>query len=97
MTIDTTTKDVRALARQLAEMDPRTDPKVTSFPSGALLLDVNVRGRAYVFEYFPSLQGFGVSSLDSAVFGWEGVDVQFNDFESAKSYLIDLLSRPANS
>lgn len=85
-------EQARALARQIAEMDPQTDPKITSFPSGALMLDVNVRGRKYVLEYFPSLHGFGVSSVDSATFGWEGVDEQFKDFDGAKRYLIGLVS-----
>jgi hypothetical protein len=88
-------EDVRALTEQLAEIDPQTDPKVTSFPSGALMLDINVRGRKYVFEYVPSLNGFGVSSVDSATFGWEGVDVQFEDFDSAKSYLLGLVTGSA--
>jgi hypothetical protein len=85
-------EEVSVLAKELAAVDPQTDPKITSFPSGALLLDVNVRGHKYVFEYVPSLKGFGVSRLDSATFGWEGVERQFDDFEGAKNYLMGLVN-----
>jgi hypothetical protein len=83
---------VDLLAKQLLELDARTDPKITSFPSGAFMLDVNIQGRRYVFEYIHSMRGFGVSSAESATFGWEGVEVPFDDFDSAKNYLLDLIT-----
>ncbi|MFC4312411.1 hypothetical protein ACFPN2_25230 [Steroidobacter flavus] len=90
-------ENANALARQLAEIDARTDPKVTSFPSGAFILDVTIGGGRYAFEYLPSKNGFGVSRIDSATFGWEGFESSFEDFDSAKKYILNLLtaaSRP---
>jgi hypothetical protein len=84
-------EEVQALVRQIVEIDPGADPKITAFPSGAIMLDFNARGRKYVFEYLPSQGGFGISRLESATFGWEGVDVSFEDFASAKHYLIGLI------
>jgi len=72
---------------------PSSNPKLTAFPSGAAMLDVNVGNVPYVMAYFPTLHSFGVSNVDKAVFGWEGFDYPFEDFAAAKEFLLSLLER----
>ena len=80
-----------ALCSQMANDFPASRPKLTTFPSGAALLDFKVGFESYTFEFLPSLQSFGLSKTDNAVYGWEGVEHPFKDFHTAKSFIWDLL------
>jgi len=79
---------------QLSREHPSTEPKITMFPSGAAMLDIKVGPETYVMEYLPSFHAFGVSRMSTAVFGWEGFENSFDDFEKAKELVMTLLSHP---
>ncbi len=70
---------------------PASKPELTNFPSGAFMLDITVGPEIFVFEYLPSVGGYGVSRVSTATFGWEGFENVFEDFESAKAFILDLL------
>jgi hypothetical protein len=81
------------LCEQIKRDYPSSSPKLTSFPSGASMLDVKIGSKAYVMGYFPSIGSYGVSNVDKAIFGWEGFDYPFENFEKAKEFLISLLNK----
>jgi len=64
------------LLRQLRSRVPELVYELHTFPSGAFMVEIDVRGKAYVVEFLPGM-GLGVSNRDRAVFGWEGVDTAF--------------------
>ena len=66
-------------------------PKLTSFPSGAAMLDVKVGAETYVLEYHPNVEGVGISKMSTATYGWEGYEHCFDAFELAKAFLVQLL------
>ncbi len=37
-------------------------------------------------------RGYGVSRRSTAVYGWEGVEHAFDNFEDAKKYLLNVLA-----
>jgi hypothetical protein len=82
---------VEQLCEQIKTNFPWSRPRLTSFPSGAAMLDVKIGAETYVLEYLPSLGAFGVSRMSTAVFGWEGFEQSFDDFESAKEFVLSLL------
>ena len=76
----------KALTERLRLRFPVINPRLTAFPSGAFMVDINLDGNSYVVEYLPSIGVLGLSRLDTAVFGWEG-------FDEALSTEIDLQAR----
>jgi hypothetical protein len=84
------------LIRQLSELIrreyPTSEAKFESFASGAAMLDVKVGAETWVLEFLPSLNAVGVSKLNTATFGWEGFEHHFQDFGSAKEFLLQMLS-----
>jgi hypothetical protein len=87
--------EVTQLAEQIGRSYPSSDPKLTTFPSGAVMLDVKIGPEIYVMEYLPSIGGIGISRMSTATFGWEGFENAFDTFEEAKSFLLHLLSESA--
>lgn len=62
---------------------PHHAPKLTTFPTGAFIIDVPIGGEVHVVESL-SESGFGVSRQSTAVFGWEGVENAFATFEQVE-------------
>jgi hypothetical protein len=83
-----------AFRDRLTREYPSTEPKLTAFPSGAMMLDIKVGAETYVMEYLPSFNAFGVSRMSTAVFGWEGFENAFDDFGKAKEFVMALLDTP---
>ena len=82
--------DVYQFAKALRGRDGvRAD--VTTFPSGAVWLDVFLGERLFVLAYLPSYQSFGVDEVrpDDGI----GTDFRFGfaDFASAQRKITDLL------
>ncbi len=78
---------------RLSSRFPESNPKLTPFPSGAFMIDLEIQKEALVIEYLPSFGKFGVSKLSTAVFGWEGVENAFDTADEVEAYLGDL-SKP---
>jgi hypothetical protein len=89
------TASPEAFCDRVGAMFPASHPKATSFPSGAFMIDVTVGEEVHVIEYLPNL-GFGVSRRDTAGFGWEGVENQFESLAAAESYVVKLLQNGPN-
>ena len=85
--------EIQQLGEQVKRDYPSSNPKFTPFPSGAAMLDVEIGPETYVMEYLPSLRAVGISRISTATFGWEGFEHPFNDFESAKAFLLSLLQK----
>jgi hypothetical protein len=68
------------------EQHPAMSPKLTTFPSGAFMIDVNIDGEAQVLEFVPG-RGFGISRKKTAMFGSEGVEHEFATFDEAEAYI----------
>lgn len=84
---------IHELGEQIKRDYPASNPKFTSFPSGAARLDVRIGSETYVMEYLPSLNAVGVSRMSTATFGWEGFEHSFDNFQSAKDFLASLLQK----
>lgn len=87
--------EITQLAEQIGRNFPSSEPKLTTFPSGAAMLDVTIGPEIYVMEYLPSVGGIGVSRMSTATFGWEGYENAFDTFEEAKSFLLQMLNESA--
>ena len=86
-------KKIESFIELLKRDYPRSNPVLETFPSGAAMLNLNVGMITYVMEYLPSQKGFGVSRMDTATFGWEGVEASFDTFDDTAKYLLGLLKR----
>jgi len=71
---------------------PANASKLTLFPSGSAMLDVEIGAETYVAEFMKSLgDGVGISKLSTATYGWEGCESVFASFDEAKVHLLSLL------
>ena len=71
---------------------PEGDPKLELLPSGAVTMNLMVGATEYAIQYLPSFGGcVGIANVDKAVFGWEGYDHPFDDFDGARDFLLSLL------
>src|SRR4051812_39980016 len=78
------------LTRQIARL-PGTRAELTTFPSGAAMLDVWRGGRLFVLAYTPSWKGFGVDEAHDDEGLLEKYDFFSEDFHSAAVHLWDLV------
>jgi hypothetical protein len=58
----------KELSDRLLKEFPESRPRLTEFPSGGFMIDVQIYGVPYVAEY-------------EATFGWEGVEQSFSSIE----------------
>ena len=82
---------VNALAREIEAGFPGSTTEVTTFPSGAVNLDVRRGDRALVMAYIPSQDWYGVDELSPD----DGLDTSYRygaaDFAGARDALLRLL------
>jgi hypothetical protein len=69
---------------------PQADPKLTEFPSGAMMLDITIRGVRYCAEYLPSHNKYALSKTDGTSPFWEGVEQVFSSAEELKISVMEL-------
>jgi hypothetical protein len=84
-------EDVARLAEEVRQGSADARTEITTFPSGAASLDIRVGGRAFVLDYFPSYDMFGVDELTGDGGFNSGYRFGLKDFESAKAKLLNLL------
>ncbi len=90
--------EMRELARRIAGL-PGTRTEVTTFPSGAAILDVWREGRLFVMAHTPTWKGFGVGEvLDDEGF-LEKYDFFSEDFTAAAEHLWKIVqaAQPADA
>ena len=91
-------EDVGRLAEALRQGSADIQTEITTFPSGAVSLDVRGGGRAFVLDYFPSYEMFGVDELTGDEAFNSGYRFGFKDFSSARAKLLTLIEEaPAPS
>jgi hypothetical protein len=83
--------DVARLAEDVRQGSADIDTEIDTFPSGAVCLRIRVGGRAFVLDYFPSYDMFGVDELTGDGGFNSGYRFGFKDFESARAKLLNLL------
>ena len=77
------------LTSRLARELPGCQPRLDTLSNGAFLIDIHVKGQAFVIEYFPR-QRLGLSRLRASGFGWEGVDSEFVSEEDLLRHIASL-------
>jgi hypothetical protein len=81
---------IKELAKDIGKSFPEATTELTSFASGAVMLDVRLRGRVIVMAYSPA-SGFGVDELKDG----EGFDTGYRfisgDLDSAAAELRRLI------
>ena len=82
---------VARLAEEVRQGSADVNTEITTFPSGAVSLRIRVGGRAFVLDYFPSYDMFGVDELTGDGGFNSGYRFGLKDFESAKAKLLNLL------
>jgi hypothetical protein len=82
----------KELFAELQRDFPNNQSKLTLFPSGAVMLHVNIGVETYVMAWYSNV-GVGISRMSTATFGWEGYENPFDSFEEAKTYLFSLLKK----
>jgi len=83
--------EVARLEGEVRQSFSESETALTTFPSGAVSLTVRICGRAFVFDYFPSYEMFGVDELGDDDGFNTGYRFGFKDFESARAKLLSLL------
>lgn len=76
----------------IAARHPTLNPKITPFPSGAVILDVVINGVSYCAEFLPSFSAYGLSKSEDASPFWEGVEESFSTAETLETRIVELLS-----
>ena len=86
------------LARQLEAL-PGTRTELTTFPSGAAMLDVWREGRLFVMAYTPTWKGFGVDEVLDGQGLLEKYDFFSEDYAPAAEHLRKLVqnAQPASA
>ena len=87
------------LLSRLSSEFPDCEPRLVKFVSGSFLIDLKVRGKAYVIEYVVG-QGYGLSKQKGRVYGWQAVDEAYDTLAELESRVLELLnpaSRPSTS
>jgi hypothetical protein len=87
---------IKQLKDELQRDFPRSEPKLTLFPSGSAMLDVKIGIETYVLEYHLDV-GLGINRMSKATYGWEGYEYPFGNFDEAKDYLFSLLRKQQGS
>lgn len=64
---------VTALSRRIEQSFPGARTELTSFPSGAVMLDVRWRDRLFVLAWSPTYNTFGVDEVEADT----GIDMAF--------------------
>jgi hypothetical protein len=65
--------------------------EITTFPSGAVMLDVRSGDRLFVLAYSPSWPGFGVDEVSNGEGFGANYRFGFPDLESAKAKVVSML------
>lgn len=71
---------------------PYSHPRLTWFPAGSFVIEMNVRGRTYVIEYVEGL-GYGLSRLRRNGYGSKPVDETFGTMQELESGVRRLMDR----
>jgi hypothetical protein len=79
------------LFRRIAIQTPEAEPKITELPSGAVMMDLNIRGIPYCAEYSPRFKQYGLSKSAKSSPFWEGVDETFADESGIESRILTLV------
>lgn len=77
------------LTSRLERELPACHPRLDTLTNGAFLIDIHVKGQAFVIEYYPR-QRLGLSRLRPSGFGWEGVDSEFSSEEDLLRHIASL-------
>lgn len=81
------------LQARLSSEFPQSSPRLKEFPSGSFMIDLQMRGEAYVVEYVVG-QGYGLSRQKGASFGWEGVEESFETIEDLERAVRKVMAAP---
>jgi hypothetical protein len=81
------------LVSRLSSEFPGSNPRLKEFPSGSFMIDLVVSGENYVIEYVVG-KGYGLSKQSGAVFGWEGVDEEFETLSELELGVRKLMTTP---
>lgn len=76
----------------IAARHPTLKPKITPFPSGAVMLDVAINGVSYCAEFLPSFSAYGLSKSEDASPFWEGVEESFSSADALEKRIVELQS-----
>ena len=82
------------LLARLASEFPQSNPRLVKFTSGSYLIDLQVRGKAYIIEYVVG-QGYGLSKQSRSGYGWQGVDEAFENLSELERGVRDLMMSPS--
>ncbi len=84
-------EDVARLADEVRQGSENIKTEITTFPSGAVSLLIRAGGRGFGLDYLPSCGMFGVDELEADAGFNSGYRFGFQDFESARAQLLNLL------
>lgn len=83
--------DVARLGDEIRQGSSDIKTEITTFPSGAVSLLIRIGGRAFGLDYLPSYGMFGVDELEADAGFNPGYRFGFQDFESARAKLLNML------
>jgi hypothetical protein len=80
------------LLTRLSNEFPESSAQLVKFPSGSFIIDLELRGEAYVVEFVDG-QGYGLSKRKRSGYAWRGVET-FKSFSELERSLRKLLTTP---
>ncbi len=77
------------LAQRLECEIPACHPRLDPLANGAYLIDLTIKGEAFVVEYYPRV-GLGISRLRPSGYGWESLDSEFENEDALVRHIAGL-------
>jgi hypothetical protein len=91
--VETSLSGQLLLARLTSEF-PQSNPRLVKFNSGSYLIDLQVRGKAYLIEYVVG-QGYGLSKQSGSGYGTQGADEAFENLSELERSVRKLMTTPS--
>jgi hypothetical protein len=77
--------------KRIAGRFPEACSKVTEQPSGALVLNITIKGVRYAAEYLPEFEEYGLTNISVAAPFREGFDKAFGSGEELEGKVLEMM------
>ncbi|MGB8354427.1 MAG: hypothetical protein WCD79_11095 [Chthoniobacteraceae bacterium] len=76
---------------RIAGRFPEVCSKVTELPSGAVVLNITIKGVRYAAEYLPEFQEYGLTNISVVAPFREGFDWAFRSGEELEARVLEMM------
>jgi len=77
---------------RIAARFPGACSKVTQLPSGAVVLNITIKGVTYAAEHLPAFNEYGLTNISTAAPFREGFDKSFGSGEELEAAIVKMMA-----